>query len=917
MAKNNTLQRYIFKISSSHIINSNYEINLTLDEARENDELIGISESQLIRYIDYLNHQENVSGEIERIKLELKQIKKNKNIAYSRPIIKRLYKELDKLIFKADIVDVFIEKNDHYRKIHKRGFKINGVKYCRLVGTPNGVKHNTIIFIRKDLHQAVSDFINNGRNMEKKFNPAKLEAYKALVCSSSFPVSQPNGVLVVHDVITHFKDTYIKLDDTTSDNPIETLEENSDVEINITDGCGMATPEIMEQWGKDLGEDYLLPGCVIRNAFCKGAVFPIDFRKYCADHNITLVKDVWGEWHDINKIDLVLTESMLKLWDSYSSIGDYLSNCEKYQYRFAITKNAEDKLENQRVSNYQFIQSYDFSDEDIDELIKNTVDEIKDIMSMDYRKTILYSNGVNLNDENTNYLTGVFSNALMIDPETINDPFIQSQINSMISKRIDRAKIAVLNIPANYSLVSGDLYMLCQNMIGLKAEGLLKAGEVYSQYWADRGIDKIATFRAPMTSHNNIRVLSVADNEELREFYKYVTTPTVFNGWDMCMPALNGMDCDGDCVINTSSEVLIRNTKNLPAILCIQRTAEKCIPNEEILMASNIKSFGNAVGAVTNKITAMFEVQAGFEKGSPEYIELDHRIKCGQLFQQNAIDKTKGIDAKPIPNTWISWIANKVTDDDSESVVKQKMFDRSIVSEDKPYFMRYIYPREAIQYKKYINDSEIKCKIKYKMSIAELEALENKTTEQKIFLDYYYKGIPMGMNPCVINRICWKVEDIFKDFKLNKAKDFDYTIYKSGIEYDKELYNKIYKLYKDYQLRMQAYEIKASSERIDPDKKAADFYRIKKDFIRSCYEICPSEKILCDIVLDICYQHGNKSKRFAWDICGNVIIDNLLEKNNYIISYPTKDPNGDIRFAGETFSMVTKDLKEMQNDSIK
>ena len=638
MAKNITLQRYIYKISSSHIIDSNYEINLTLDEARKNDEVIGLSESQLIRYIDYLNGKENVSGEIERIKLELKRIKKKKNIVATRPIIKKLYKELDRLIFKSDIVNVYIDKNEHYRKIHKHGFKLNGIEYCRLVGTPNGVKHNTIVFIRKDLHQAVSDFINNGRDMSKKFNPAKLEAYKALVCSSSFPVSQPSGVLVVRDVITHFKDTYIKLDDTLSDNPIETLEENADVEINITDGCGMATPELMEQWGRDLGEDYMLPGCVIRNAFCKGAVFPIDFRKYCADHNITLVKDVWGEWQDINKIDLVLTESMLKLWDSYSSIDDYLANCKKYQYKFSLTKNAEESLENQRVSNYQFIQSYDFTDEDIDELIHDTVAEIQDIISMDYRKTILYTSGIALNDQNTDYLINHFSNALMINPDVMNDPYVQHQLHSMISRRIDRAKIAVLNIPANYSLVSGDLYMLCQQMIGLEPVGLLKAGEIYSQYWIDKGINKIATFRAPMTSHNNIRVLSVADSDELREFYKHVTTPTVFNGWDMCMPALNGMDCDGDCVINTSSDVLIRNTKNLPAILCIQRTAEKCVPDEEALMNSNIKSFGNAVGAVTNKITAMFEVQAGFQRGSPEYIELDHRIKCGQLFQQNAID---------------------------------------------------------------------------------------------------------------------------------------------------------------------------------------------------------------------------------------------------------------------------------------
>ena len=39
---------------------------------------------------------------------------------------------------------------------------------------------------------------------------------------------------------------------------------------------------------------------------------------------------------------------------------------------------------------------------------------------------------------------------------------------------------------------------------------------------------------------------------------------------------------------------------------------------------------------------------------------------------------------------------------------------------------------------------------------------------------------------------------------------------------------------------------------------------------------------------------------------GDVIIENLLKKNNYMISYPKKDINGNIRYNGESFIM--KDL---------
>jgi hypothetical protein len=234
---------------------------------------------------------------------------------------------------------------------------------------------------------------------------------------------------------------------------------------------------------------------VIRNSFCKGAVFPIDFQKFALDNGFDEITDVWGNTYKINEVELILTESMLKLWDSYSSIEDYFRNCEENKYTFAITKSSEEELENVRTMNYQFLQSYDFTDEQIDELIAPTVNEIKDILSDDYRKTILYTKGIGLNKNNVQNLDSSFATALMIEPSMTQDPYIKSQIYSMIRKRIDEAKVGVLKVPANYSLVSGDPYSLCQSMFGMEVTGLLKAGQVYSKYWIDKGITKAINIR--------------------------------------------------------------------------------------------------------------------------------------------------------------------------------------------------------------------------------------------------------------------------------------------------------------------------------------------------------------------------------------------------------------------------------------
>jgi hypothetical protein len=180
--------------------------------------------------------------------------------------------------------------------------------------------------------------------------------------------------------------------------------------------------------------------------------------------------------------------------------------------------------------------------------------------------------------------------------------------------------------------------------------------------------------------------------------------------------------------------------------MCVQRRAEKKIITEDDLVQANINSFGDDIGKTTNEITSMFEVQSKFEIGSSEYNELDYRIQCGQLFQQNAIDKTKGIIAKPMPKKWYN-----------RNECKDSEFDLSIVADRKPYFMCYIYPELMARYKKYIDNTNRKAIREFRITMKELLDKPNKTKPEKQFVYYYYHKMPVGINPCILNCICKKI----------------------------------------------------------------------------------------------------------------------------------------------------------------
>lgn len=902
MAKQLTCQRYIFKINSKRLRECKWDLQLTLREARNNDELISLADSQMLRWIDQLNGIEYADEMAKEIRREIESIKRKKNSRGNSVRIRKLYEKLDDVEFKPDYMCLIIDKDkDYYRAC--KGFKINGIKYKRLLGTNGGIKNKTIVFVSERLHDALYEKIENDRDKSKELVTAKLEAYKALTCSASNPVSMPNGILVVNDAENTFLSDIIYLNDDGVEEPTMEHKKNESVTINVTDGCGMMLPSLAERWSQELGLDYVVSGVNTRFAWEKGMVFTFDFLEYARDVAKTyIVKDAWGNDIDVRNVEIVFTTSQIKLWDSYKSCDHYLECSIKNGYTFGVAKTTPRELEDERNLNYQFIQSYDFTAEDIDRLIQPTIDEIKDIIGMDYRKAILYTKGVNLTKDSACSIDNDFIKAMMIEPEIINDSFVQHRIYNMIRKRIDEAKVGVVKVHGNYSILSGDLYALCQSMFGHEVTGLLKAGEIYNHYWHDK--DELAIFRAPMTCHNNIIKVHPSREPEVMHWYQYMDTCTVLNGWDLIANSLNGCDFDGDLCMLTDNEVLVDNIRETPSIMCVQRKAEKRIPNEQDFIDSNIASFGNSIGRTTNWITSMFEVQAGFERGSKEYETLAYRIMCGQLYQQNEIDAAKGVIVKPMPKYWHNWhsVINDREDD--------KEYQLSIVADRKPYFMRYIYPDLMAQHSKYVKSSNIKSMRQFGITLDELMAKpeDRLTEEQKTFKKYYLDGMPVGTNDCIMNYICRRFEDEFDGyFKEDKNNtEFNYSCMKSYGEYTSVYYSKIAKICEDYLRSVKRFKYYSKRERIDSGEARTLLEMMVDNLKRECTKACPDEDTLCNIIIDMCYgESGNNTMRqFAWDMCGDKIIDNLLESHGFIISIPEQRDDGEICFYGKRFSMI-------------
>jgi hypothetical protein len=340
--------------------------------------------------------------------------------------------------------------------------------------------------------------------------------------------------------------------------------------------------------------------------------------------------------------------------------------------------------------------------------------------------------------------------------------------------------------------------------------------------------------------------------------------------------------------------------------MCAQRKAAKRIPTEQDFIRSNIESFGNSIGQTTNWITSMFEVQSHFPKGSKEWEILGYRIRCGQLYQQNEIDKAKGIVCKPMPKEWHDRHEAGRMDDP-----KKREFYRRIVADRKPYFMRYIYPALMRQYNTYIKNTNRNAMREFQKTVAELDAIpeEERTERQNEFLKFYSQRMPVGVGDCVMNRICRKIEDAFDGYigRENSKTQFDYRVMKNSAEYSQKQLNTIKKLMDDYNKRLTNYRVFVDYERVDEYESLTTLRQMDDEFRKECIQVCPDRAALCNIVLDLCYTR-NSTKRFSWNMCGDEIIENLLARNGGMIHFPVLDENGELEYGGKRYMMKTKQI---------
>lgn len=361
----------------------------------------------------------------------------------------------------------------------------------------------------------------------------------------------------------------------------------------------------------------------------------------------------------------------------------------------------------------------------------------------------------------------------------------------------------------------------------------------------------------------------------------------------------------------------------------------KKIFTEEDLYIADEKTFGSLIGPLTNRGTSIVALiseyekkvkQFGLEEDKKKLKLLHNRLKMVCAGQSRQIDKAKiGENVKGIPKIWTNY--QHISPDDTEEEKKNKEFYNSILCDKKPYFFRYVYKTENKKYNQYYKKVDLRCYSLYDMTLKELLQKEDKTEEQKSFIESFKSKNGFINSECEMNRICWYIEEVFKDIN-KKARDgssFDYTYFiKEDVEFNEKKYNQI-KEFLILCLNKKRDNTGQQNKKIFSEEKLVNSKEITEDkniwiqdIKNELYQkYCSDGYELTNYLIKFFYEDKkNFSKNTLWKLCGDILYNIAYEKSKGKIIAPIKDKNGDIEFWFDRFSMqpIILNKEEIDND---
>ena len=459
-------------------------------------------------------------------------------------------------------------------------------------------------FIREDFYDAVRRRIMMDMTIGD-CQLSKLYAYNGLMLSSGIridgiDIDRPHRVVVVDNPVRTPPPTEVITveDDGTqsSTRKYHRLETMAAVEVTCFDGEGLISKQYARLVDEKLCGKKVHTSFQIRMPYVKGMLHEVDFKDYLDRSGADTITDLWGVQHPIQKVDIILTKSMVKgcgwLNESGMSWEDYWAVFRKYRHALYITNVSKEKPEQTTELNYQFlttvsIQGDEFRPADLPDGWDHSP-ETDERNWLTKQTELAYYSFCADESFRQNYFLEKFERVswwerhqgrdkilaavLKKNPRFINEPVYAKRLEAEADKIAEQYAVGRLIVAGDNRYLSGDLLDFLNCLPVTKTGTSKKANTFINFRWAlelnhqnffapgaaYQSGHVCTLLRNPHIARNEeMQLYPLEDSKNLRDQYLGRLTDVVMVGYtSLAAERLGGADYDGDMIKTVSDPIL-------------------------------------------------------------------------------------------------------------------------------------------------------------------------------------------------------------------------------------------------------------------------------------------------------------------------------------------------------------------------
>lgn len=779
-----------------------------------------------------------------------------------------------------------------YRQLMNNGFVYNGIKYLRFGKSASQSKSGITVFVADYIWEELYRISSLDLPMwNKEVCIPKYEAQRGLIFSTCTLLDIPIPRICIIDsyskIIPNQKIRYVEEVEKISDNGKkykvrEVKDGYKDIKITPWDGCGVHHKRISEAAQRTLELDYTPVGLQIRLPFCKGFSVEFPFREWFAENDITEIKDVFGNWYNINEIDAIWNTDMLKCYpyfkEQYGCDGwnKYIEVLNKYEFKLGVSKYSHhiNHINVKSRMNFQYLQCLDLWNnkyvEHYDKLYSGQKHEYNILDENNHGKIINYAKystdlfekicggskfhtlkfmGIGNSEEDD--ISSAYLKAVLINETMLKDPSVKRYIKRKAQKKIDEMKIGKIYCGGFYHTVFGDIIGYLQYCGGLEPIGILNWGEFFTDTIYENN-QNVISFRSPLICPSETNKIKIVSNLEEKWFGHFKGQDVAMvNIYDLSAPIQGGMDFDSDSVLLCLDSIVVDNKINKTIVIDIDDkiTVKKQIYNQGNITEYELNSRDERIGEITNAATSILNKYTNNNKWKTTY---EDYISLLRLLQGKEIDSIK---------TGIRWNLPK----NIRNYLKKV-----------PYFLLYNYPKKLNRYKNLQREPEF-----------DIEGNRIKNA--------YHSPSPLNE---LCQYICrWERKKLIWD---NSQINTGVLLVNDKLKLkDKTLIAKLRKINRDFCLE---WNLKLKERDRDDSVNLNECLEKYKNLV---LQQMKDKYLLANYFIKISYDSVNTNKTLCWYIFSDEILKNLIknskrEKRTEIIF----SENGQYEFLGKYYEML-------------